>query len=186
MMRWNSFGRTLGFGALAAGGLLAASFLPLPTGAALSAWLVASAVAYGVGLAPSAAGAARTVLPIGALGLAVWLAAEHVGQAALGAALVVGIGRSLLVYRARPLRGLAVEAVLLGGGLWLARALLDGGLGSAALAVWGFFLVQSLFFWIPGVAEREDSGATADPFERAARRLRRLLEEEPVTRGGGA
>lgn len=175
-MRWNGFLGTLLFGALAAASVLATGFLPLPGG--LGVHLLLLACVYAIGLAPSAAGGARAALPISVLALGVWLASEHVAQVALGAALLVAVGRSVIVYRAPALRGLALESILIGAGLGLARGLLGPGVGSLALAVWGFFLVQSLYFWIPGIRTQDAVERDADPFERARRRLLRVLEED--------
>jgi hypothetical protein len=156
--------------------VLAASFLPLPGELGLHLLLLAGV--YVIGLGPSAAGSARVALPTGVLALCGWLASDHVTQAALGAALLVGVGRSVLVYRAPALRGLVVESILIGAGLGLAHGLVGSGVGSLALAVWGFFLVQSLYFWIPGIRVHRSSERSADPFERARRRLLRVLEDD--------
>jgi hypothetical protein len=172
--RWNSFTGTLLYGALAASSVLATSFLPLS--GMLGLHLVLIAGLYVVGVAPSAAASARAVVPTLVLAAGVWLASDHAGEAALGAALLVGVGRSVLVYRAPALRGLAVEAALIGAGLGLARALVGPGVGSLAWAIWGFFLVQSLYFWIPGIVERGIGEPETEPFERARRRLQRALD----------
>ena len=47
-----------------------------------------------------------------------------------------------------------LEALLLFGGLALARQLIGPSMLSLVLAVWGFFLVQSVFFLVSGVAEK--------------------------------
>jgi hypothetical protein len=176
MMRWNGFLGTLLFGVLAAASVLVASFLPLS--GALGLQLLLIACVYVIGLAPSAAASARAVLPLGALAAGIWLASDHGAQAALGAALLVGLGRSVLVYRAPALRGLVVEAILIGAGLGLARGLVGPGVGSLALAVWGFFLVQSVYFWIPGLRTRDATERCADPFERARRQVLHILEDD--------
>jgi hypothetical protein len=175
-MRWNGFLGTLLFGALAAASVLATSLLSLPGGLGLHLLLLACV--YVIGLAPSAAGSARAAWPTGVLALAVWLWSENVAQAALGAALLVGVGRSVIVYRAPALRGLALESILIGAGLGMARGLLGPGVGSLALAVWAFFLVQSLYFWIPGIRAQDAAECGADPFEQARRRLLRVLEDD--------
>jgi hypothetical protein len=95
------------------------------------------------------------------------------GTAVAAAAIVAGI-RSGLLYRARPLRAWAAEAGLGVGGLGLAQLLSGGSLVSISLAVWGYFLVQSVFFLIGGVTARRPEGPI-DPFDRARAQLLALL-----------
>jgi hypothetical protein len=45
-----------------------------------------------------------------------------------------------------------------------------------AFAIWGFFLVQSFFFLLGGVAERAATPAGLDPFEVARARAVALME----------
>ncbi len=176
-MRWDGFGRSLLFAALAAGGwplfaLVAAPWLGAD--AALRLYGVALAALYLGGLAGGfrarVAGAAAA-LGCGALALA----ATHLGEVAIGSALLVGALRSGWLVR-RPLaRAFATEALLLGGGLALARWVGSPGLLGVALGFWSFFLVQSLFFLVarePGLAEP----VSGDRFEHAERSLRTLLD----------
>ena len=145
--------------------------------AALSIYLVASAAIYVAGLTPRrvhGVGAAIVVALLGALFAAVTREPEVV---ALGTAIGVGVCRSGLLYRARTGRALATEIGLLGGGLLLARFLAAPGVLGVALALWGFFLVQSGFFLIGGVAERRGDTRGIDRFETAHRRALALLEE---------
>jgi len=174
----NSFARSLAFaGAAAAGLLVAVLLLPTPH---LSEWmavyLVAVAALYVAGIAPSrssglAAGAVASVL--GGVLLLLPLDPAHT---VIGTAIVVAVCRSALLYRARPLRAVLLEAVLAAGGLALARFLAVGSVGSAAFALWGYFLVQSAFFLVGGVAARGDRDDSVDPFDRARARLIALLD----------
>jgi hypothetical protein len=109
------------------------------------------------------------------VGVAVAAGSSH--AAALGAAIALGLARSGLLYRSRGARGIAIEALLLGGGLVLARFLMATGVLGPALALWGFFLVQSAFFAIGGPQMRE-AAVVGDRFESARRRALALLEEE--------
>jgi len=182
-MRWDGFARTLAFAAAAAAGwpafLLVADPL-LGTRIALSLYLVGAAVLYVAGLAPRRAQGACAGAAAAALGVGFLVFAPSAPFAALGAALGLGIGRSGLLYRARPARALAGEVALLGGGLLIAR-FLGGGRGplDVALAIWGFGLVQSLFFLFGGVSPRGDEAGSIDPFEVARRRLEELLRPDP-------
>lgn len=175
----NSFVRSLGFAAVAAVGLwlAAAPLLPvLYPSSLLTLYIVAAAAAYVVGIAPGrraglVAGGIATALGCGLLLLPLGVAGT-----ALGAALVIAVCRSGILYRARRLRALLLEALLLVGGLGLGHALAGVGVGSAALGLWGYFLVQSAFFLVGGVAVRGVRDAELDPFDRARARLAALLD----------
>jgi hypothetical protein len=69
-----------------------------------------------------------------------------------------------------------METCLLAGGLGLSRFLAGPNPLQIALAIWGFFLVQSFFFLVGGVAERAEVAAGLDPFELARARALALLE----------
>jgi hypothetical protein len=179
-MRWNSFGGSLAFAALAGAAWPVFALAAAPaigTLAAISIYLVASAAFYVAGLTPRrvhGAGAAIVAALLGTLFAAVTREPDVV---ALGAAIGVGVCRSGLLYRARPARALATELGLLGGGLLLARFLAAPGVLGVALALWGFFLVQSGFFLIGGVTEGPRHSRGIDRFENARRQALALLEE---------
>ena len=181
-MRWNSFARTLGFGAVAAAGLPIAAALfgaTVTFSHLLAPYLVGAIALYAAGIAPTrtrGVTAGGLALLLGLLLLAV---AGGVTELAIGAALILSVVRSGLLYRLRPARAIVLEAGLLLGGLSLAKFLLIGGLGGVSLALWGFFLIQSLFFLIGGVALRPEASPPRDPFEHARTELISLLEEEP-------
>jgi len=181
-MRWNSFARTLGFAAVVAVGLPIASTLfgsTLAFSQLLAPYVVGVIALYAAGIAPTrtrGVTAAGLALLLGLLLLAV---ADGVTELAIGAALILSVVRSGLLYRSRPARAIVLEAGLLVGGLSLAKFLLIGGLGGVSLALWGYFLVQSLFFLIGGVALRPEASPRRDPFEHARTQLLSLLEEEP-------
>lgn len=113
----------------------------------------------------------------GFVALAIAVLAGRPSEAILGAALIVAVARSGFLYRAKPARAVVVEAALVFGGLLAARALAGPTLLSAGLAVWVFFLVQSLFFLAGGVRERPPDEPRVDPFERARKRALALMEE---------
>ena len=178
MMRCNTFGRSLLFAALAAAGLLALEVLlvPLHFPAVLACYVAAVAAAYVVAIAPDRASGLAAGALAALLGVALLLLPLDTGQMALGAALVVTVCRSAILYRARPLRSLLLELALLAGGLGLARFLAAGGAASPALGLWGYLLVQSLFFLAGGVTVRFGSDGRIDPFERARAGLLALLD----------
>lgn len=180
-MRWNHFTGTLVFGALAAA-LLPAVWLVagpiLGVQPALSLYVVFASALYAAGLAPTRRRALAVGLCAALGGGLVLLAARSLAEVAIGAALVVAVSRSAFLFRARPMRALVLELALSLGGLLVARFLASPGLIGTSLAVWGYFLVQSGFFLVAGVAERERASGEEDPFDRAHSRLLSLLEEE--------
>jgi hypothetical protein len=177
-MRCNTFGGSLLFAALAAAGMLALEILlvPLHLPAVLACYVAAVAATYVVAIAPHRASG----LAVGALAalfeVVLLLLPLDFGQTALGAALVVAVCRSAILYRARPLRALLLESALLAGGLGLAHFLAAGGAASLALGLWGYLLVQSVFFLAGGVTARFGNDARVDPFERARAGLLALLD----------
>ena len=177
MMRWNGFGGALVFAAVAAAALLVSFPLLAPVAGAVAAlrlFTVGIAVVYLTGLAPSwrrGFGAAVVATVLGAILL---ILPFGVPCTVAGAAGIVAVCRSGVLYRQRTLRALVAEAGLLAGGLALASFLAGGGLVSWALAAWGYFLVQSVFFLIGGVEARRERGPV-DPFDRARAELLALL-----------
>jgi hypothetical protein len=178
-MRWNRFGPSLLFAAAAAAGWLVVAALVAPAlglARSLELFAVASGAVYLVGIAPTRRGALAAGGVGSALGaIALWL---PLGPAttAIAAATIVAVCRSALLYRARPLRGIALEVVLGVAGLALAGFLAGGGATSLGLAVWGYFLVQSGFFLAGGVSRRAFGEPEVDPFDQARARLTALLE----------
>jgi hypothetical protein len=177
MMRWNGFGRSVAFAAVAGAGVLVALPLAAPVfgaPASLRLYLLGIAVLYVSGLAAErrrglAAGAVAS-----ALALPVLLLPLGAACSAVAAAAIVAIVRSAVVFRSRPLRACVSEAMLLATGLSLAEVLADGTTVGAALAIWGYFLVQSTFFLIGGARLRRADGPV-DPFDRARAELLALL-----------
>jgi hypothetical protein len=178
-MRWNGFARSLLFAAVAAGAFPVFALLANPIlgrASVLSLYLLGIAVLYVVGLAPRRSRAVAAAGIASALGVGVLLLAPSLGTIAAGAALIVGVCRSGVLYRSRRARALLTETILLAGGLGLARFLAGPDTLQVAFAIWGFFLVQSFFFLLGGVAERAETPAGLDPFEVARARAVALME----------
>ena len=178
-MRWNGFGRSLLFAALAAAAFPIFALVANPLlgwAPALSLYLVGIAAVYAAGLAPRRSRAALAAGIASALGVGVLLLAPSVGTVAAGAALIVGVCRSGILYRSRRARALVMETCLLAGGLALARFLAGPDTAQMAFAIWGFFLVQSFFFLLGGVTARTETTAGLDPFEVARSRALALME----------
>jgi hypothetical protein len=184
MMRVDGFGRSLAFAAIAAAGVVPWLLLARPfVGAhgALALYAIGVTALYVAGLA----GATRRGLAAGALAAilasAVSLLTGSLAELAIGIALTMATLRSGLLFRRRgAARALAVEGFLVAAGLLVARVLADGSSLGIALSIWGFLLVQSLFFLIGGAARRERGSLEVDPFDRARSRLTELLEENAI------
>jgi hypothetical protein len=179
-MRARSFGGSLVFGAVAAAGYAPFALLcgPHPGGAAtLALYAVLAAAAYAFALAPDRrrglAGAALTA----ALGAGLLALGSAPSQAFAAAGLALAISRSALLYRSRFARALFAEGALLVAAVGVTRLLVQDTLVAGILAVWGFFLVQSVFFVIGGMRERSPAPAGADAFEVARTRAVSILEE---------
>ena len=182
MARWDSFGRSLTFAALAAAGLpVAVTFAGALFGVegAARGYVLAAAGVYATGLCTdrSRRVAAFAFAAFAAMILA--LLPLDLRDTAIGAAGIVAFARGVLLADARTVRGLAIEAAFGAAGLATAAWFARGGLLALCLAIWGYFLVQSGYFLIG--ARRSNAGESArDPFDRARARLQRLLEDDPV------
>jgi hypothetical protein len=183
-MRWNTFVRSAGFAALAALGWLPWALLVAPIAGVWNAralYLVVTAVIYAAGLSPRPTRRAAVGTVMAVAGIALVAAVRTTGEVALGLAVLLGITRSVFLYRAAPARALAREVCLLGGGLVFARFLAAATPASTALALWGFLLVQSFFFLAGGGAPaRPAMRSRVDPFEEAYHRAVALLERTAV------
>ena len=176
--RWNSFGGSILFAAAAGAGSLVATTILGPilgVSSVVSGYAVATATLFAIGIAPGRAGAVAAGALASVLGALLLLLPIGVHATVAGAAAIVAVCRSGLLYRSRPLRAILLEAALLVAGLGLAQLAMGRGVASLALATWGYFLVQSLFFLVGGVASRPSPDADVDPFDRARSRLQELL-----------
>jgi hypothetical protein len=178
-MRCNSFGRGVFFAVLAAAGLLPWVLLTRPvvgTWNAQALYLIGVTVCYVAGLKPPSAGALRVAVIAALAAGGAALAARTTSELAISLAAIVGIARSGFLYRAAPARAAVAEVTLLVSGLLFARFLGGPDPVSTAFAVWGFLLVQSLFFLVAGVRPR-GVALRIDPFEEAHRRAFALLDD---------
>ena len=175
MIRWDTFGRSAGFAACAALG-----FLPwLVAGGPRALYLVGVASAYVAGLGGPIArrfpAAMLTAIAGGAL-----LVAGDPAVLCVGLAVALAVARSAFLYRAAPARAVVLETALAGGGLLFARLLAARSPLGMALAIWGFFLVQSFFFLLAGVRLREIATGHPDPFEAAHARAMEVIERSAL------
>lgn len=109
------------------------------------------------------------------LGVALW-PRTHAGFLLMALGIFSWI-RSGICFRNAPLRALIAELVTVLGGsmlvaLWWPKSTL-----AWALAVWLFYLVQSIYFYIlPSRSGFNQTREPIDPFEQARRELERVLE----------
>jgi hypothetical protein len=184
MFRRDGFGRSIVFAALAAAASVPWLLLAGPAVGgrrALATYLVLVTATYVAGIAPSRRRAlAAAALALGG-GAAVLAVASHplAPELALGLGVVLATVRSGVLFRATPARADLLEAVVVGGGLCFARALGGPGVLGVVLSLWGFFLVQSLFFLVGGVTTRTVR-RHADPFDEACARAFAVLDGEGV------
>ena len=140
---------------------------------------------YLLAIAPSWSRGVRIAMVALGLGIVLAIAAPTKGAAVLGAVCVLGVLRSGFLYRSRPVRALVIETGLLSSGLLLASILASSGVAAGygsmglrfALAVWGFFLVQSLFFVLGGISVRPEETDGVDPFVKAREEAMRIMED---------
>ena len=178
-MRWNTFGRSTVFAALAGMSVLPWFIIAGPLLGmrwALAVYLVALTVIAVPASAPSPRRGLGAGLIVAVLGSCLALATRTLPELALGLAVLFGMTRAVFLYRLSPTRAVAVEVALIGGGLLFARFLAGPSLVSIVLAVWGFLLVQSLFFLVGGIRPRERTAPQHDPFDAAHERARALLD----------
>ena len=180
-MRWNTFARSATFAAVAAAGwvpwaLVVAPILGLRNAGTL--YLVGLLSCYVAGLSPR--GRRRVAAVTGLAALALACAAGTIIELSIGLAVLLGITRSGFLFRAAPTRAVLTEAVLLVGGLLFARFLGGPSLASMALAIWGFLLVQSVFFLVAGRRARKLGERQGDGFEEVYRLATALLDRTGV------
>lgn len=172
---------TIVFGALLAIGYPAfsAAFDPwFGRASALSLYVVAGAglyaVSLGSGLRERLRAGGLAALLLGPL----LVLAPGPAAVAMGAGLVLAIVRSHLLRSGPPGRSLAIEATLGLGALAFVRAIAGPSILEVSLALWGYFLVQSIFFAIGGVTSRGARAGTIDAFDLARERAEALLRED--------
>ena len=169
-MLWGSFGRSLLFAACAALAYPAywVTWRVAVGGEAPPEFFAAACLGvYAAGVAPRPSAAVRAGFAALCAGLLISVFPLETETRLVGMALLLGVFRSAVLYQRRLARAVFVEAVLLGSGALLAAFVGGPGPLGTAAGVWGFFLMQSLYFLVPGVHPRESRPKGEDPFERA-------------------
>lgn len=178
-MAWHGFGRTILFGGLAAAGWPAVALLLRPFATpsdALAMYLLAVASVYVAGLGASPRRALGAGILASVMSTAVLVLAPGLGSVVAGAVAILAVGRVRLFQRGGTARTLAIEGATLAVGLLLARTLAGPEPVQVALALWAFFLPQSLYFLLGGLTTRRDRIGDLDPFDVAHHRAEALLE----------
>ena len=171
--------RTLAFGLVAALGAVAwqvACSLFLSQETSLAGYALLCACALPVALAPSWRAAALALALCLPLAICAAVVAPDATSALVCAALIAALGRATS-YWSKPARTLALEVALFGLGLAAAR--ICGGTSpfGAALGIWTFCLVQSLYFLFLTPKPRESTAVPEDAFDLAHRRALAVLGE---------
>ena len=182
-MRCNTFGGSTAFAAVAGIGvmpwlLIAAPLLGMRW--ALTLYLVTLAAVSVLACAPSRPRGAAAGAAVAILGAAVAITMPTLPELVLSLAVLLATARGVFLYPRRTARAVMLEVGLIGGGLLLARFLAGPSLVSIMLAVWGFLLVQSFFFLVPGARVTERAAPQRDPFDAAHERARALLDGRAV------
>ena len=179
-MTVRSFGGTLAFGIAAGVGFPGFAVLSSPlvgTHTALWLWIALGAIAYSALLGQSwrerIAGAFIATLFL----IPTAFLTDEIAGIAMGAALAVAIARSRLLGTHQIARTVAVEALLAAFGFAFVTALHGPGWFPISLAIWGWFLVQSLYFLIGGLMS-EPAPGDIDPFDLAHEQVSRILEQD--------
>ena len=117
-MRWNTFGRSAAFAALAGTSVLPWVVITGPLlgmRCALAVYLVALTVTTVTALAPSLRRGLGVGLIVALLGSCLAVATRTLPELVLGLAVLFGMARAVFLYRLRPTRAVAVEVALIGG-----------------------------------------------------------------------
>lgn len=179
VVRRSAFAESLWFAALSAGALPLWLLLARPLLGAdrvVGAYLIAAAAAYLGTIAPARGRALVVAIVVTLVGGFAAQITRTPGELVLALCVVVAVTRSGFLYRAAPARGVVLEAIVSGGGLLFARFLCGPSTVALVLSVWGFFLVQSLYFLVGGAYTPGGSGRHQDPFQDAYGRAIALLE----------
>jgi hypothetical protein len=182
MMRLGNLAGSLAFAAIAGLATVAYTLIAPPLLGFTTAWLwwcLLLTAGYLVVIAPSLGRGIRIGMLSAAIGVGIHMLAPGSAAAMLGMTVLLGLMRSGFLFPRRLARALAVELGLGSVAGVLAGALAGPSSLSLGIAVWGFFLVQSLFFVIGGL-EVGAPAVTEGAFEKAHRQAVTLMEDLPT------
>ena len=181
-MHWHGFGRGIVFAAVAAGTWCPWYVLMSPVlGArtALALFLIATATIYVAGIGATRRASLTAAAAVAFCSVVLLTIAHTTAELALGLAVLVAAARSGFLHQSRPARALALEATLITGGLVFARFLATPTPVGVMLAIWGFLLVQSLYFTVGGI-RTATMRPRRDPFDEAHERAVVLLQRTGI------
>ena len=177
-MSTRSFAGTLAFGLLAGLAFPGFALLTSPlltTSGALGFFLSSGAIGYAALLGAGWRERAKGALIASAFVLPTALFLDGVGALAMAAALAVAVARARLLGGQDPVRTLATEGGLALAGFGFVAALRGPDWPSISLALWAWFLVQSVYFMIEAGSPDPDAGEV-DAFDLATREIVRILD----------
>ena len=86
--------------------------------------------------------------------------------------------RSGIFFSGYPVRAVAAETLAVAGGAGLIALLHPVGPVAWSVSIWLFFLMQALYFFlVPATTDVPAAPSCHDPFEKAHREARRIIEE---------
>jgi hypothetical protein len=173
-----AFAKSLWFAAVSAGALPLWLLLARPIlGAdrAIGVYFVLAAAAYLATIAPVRRRALAAAASATAAGGVAALLIRAPSELVLVLGVLIAVARSGFLYHGAPVRSVAIEAIVAGGGLVFARFLFGPTAAALVLALWGFFLVQSLYFLLGG-RHAPTAARHPDPFQDAYGRALALLD----------
>lgn len=89
--------------------------------------------------------------------------------------------RSGICFKNVPVRAMIAEIATMMGSACLILLWWPNSSLAQPLAIWLFFLVQALYFYIvPGITEHRSNSFSTDSFEQACREMERLLDSNPT------
>lgn len=179
-MKIDSFFSSILFGAVAAVGVVFAQHLFSPVlGSATvqTLYLALAMVVYAALIASSLRNRLGKLAVAGLGALFVLGMASGTHAIAIGLTIVLSLVRSGFDRESRTPRGWCAEGLLGVAALVFASVLYSPSwLGSAA-GLWGYALVQSLYFQLPALRTRPRHSMTGDAFDRARERILVLLDD---------
>lgn len=177
LLRIDRFAKGVLFAALAALAAVVGVLVGGPVigaGPAISTAFAGLALAWLFAIAPTAAGGFKAALVSMPLLGGLLVVAPYPSTTALACTALIAVGRGVFLRPGPVARTVVVEGLVAVGAVGLASAFVPGGLTGLGLAVWGYFLVQSLPL-LTAATRDEKATVEADAFAAAMNRAERIL-----------
>jgi len=89
--------------------------------------------------------------------------------------------RSGVCFKSTPVRAIIAEIATVVAGVGFMLFWWPDSPLAQPLAIWLFFLIQTLYFYIvPGITKQRSDAVSKDSFEQACREMERLLDKNPI------